>query len=221
MKETKLIIIGAGLSTIEIIDQIDDINKFSLNKIKILGILDDNKKLLNKKISSIPVIGNTRQMKKFKNEYFFLGIQSYKNRFKRSDFIKNIKKNIKKFITIIHPSALIGKNAKIGRGCLINNNTHIYSNSKLGNFCNISANVSIAPNSNIRENCFIGFSSIIASDVIIEKNSYIGMRSCVLESIKINQGSRVLPNTLVHRNFNKNKAIIFGDPAKVIGIENN
>ena len=105
--------------------------------------------------------------------------------------------------------------------CLINNNTIIYSNSTLGNFCNISANVSIAPNSNIQENCFIGFSSIIASNVIIEKNSYIGMRSSVLESIKINQGSRVLPNTLVHRNFNKNKAIIFGDPAKVIGIENN
>ena len=42
MKEKLLIILGAGNSTIEIIDLIEDINKKSLNRIKIVGILDDN-----------------------------------------------------------------------------------------------------------------------------------------------------------------------------------
>ena len=53
----------------------------------------------------------------------------------------------------------------------------------------------------------------------IEKNTYMGMKSSVLENIEIKQGSRILPNTMVHKNFNK-KGIIFGEPSKIIGIEN-
>ena len=219
MNEKLLIILGAGSSTIEIIDLIEDINEKSADKIKIVGILDDNNNLLNKKISNIPIIGNMKEMKKFKKENFFLGIQSYRNRFKRSEFINSIKDNIKRFITIVHPTSIIGSSAKIGRGCLIANNCNIYSSSSVGNFCNISANVSIAPKSNIKNNCFLGFNVIIASNVIIQKNTYMGIKSSVLEKIEIKEGSRILPNTLVHKSFNKKKGIIFGEPSKLIGIE--
>ena len=47
-KITNLILIGGGNSCIEIIDLIDDINKFNLNnKINIVGILDDSVKKKN------------------------------------------------------------------------------------------------------------------------------------------------------------------------------
>ena len=220
MREKLLIILGAGNSAIEVIDLIEDINKKSLNKIKIIGILDDNKNLLNKKISNIPIIGKMKEMRKFKKENFFLGMQSYKHRFKRSEFINSIKGNIKSFLTLVHPSSIIGSSVKIWHGCLISNNCNIYSGSSLGNFCNISANVSIAPKSNIKNNCFLGFNVIVACNATIQKNTYMGMKSSVLENIEIKQGSRILPNTMVHKNFNKRKGIIFGEPSKIIGIEN-
>ena len=154
MKEKLLIILGAGNSTIEIIDLIEDINKKSLNRIKIVGILDDNKNLLNNKISNVPIIGNMKEIRKFKKENFLLGMQSYKNRFRRSEFINFIKGNIKNFLTIVHPSSIIGSSTKIGHGCLIGNNCNIYSNSSVGNFCNISPNVSVAPKSNVKNNNF-------------------------------------------------------------------
>ena len=220
MKEKKLIIIGAGRSTVEIIDLIKDINKKSTNKIKVLGILDDNKNLLNKNISNIPIIGNIKEMKKFKKENFFLGMQSYENRFKRSEFINSIKSNIKRFITIVHPSAIIGSKAKIGHGCLIANNCNIFSTSSVGNFCNILANVSLAPKSKVKNNCFLGFNVVVACNAIVQKNTYMAMKSSVLENIEIKEGSRILPNTLVHKSFNKKKGIIFGEPSKLIGIDN-
>ena len=49
MKEENLIILGAGDSTLEIIDLVNDINKKKTKKIKIIGILDDDKKLNKKK----------------------------------------------------------------------------------------------------------------------------------------------------------------------------
>ena len=51
MKYIPIIILGAGNSTIEIIDQIENINKKNNNKkLKVVGILDDNIKLQGKKI---------------------------------------------------------------------------------------------------------------------------------------------------------------------------
>ena len=49
MKMKSLIIIGAGSSTIEIIDILNDINKVSKKKFSIKGILDDNKKRFKKR----------------------------------------------------------------------------------------------------------------------------------------------------------------------------
>ena len=49
MKSLDLIIIGSGNSTLEIIDLIYELNKKRDEQINIVGILDDNRKLKNKK----------------------------------------------------------------------------------------------------------------------------------------------------------------------------
>ena len=49
MNDVPLVLIGAGLGAIEVIDIINDINKNSTKKINIIGLLDDNPKLLKKK----------------------------------------------------------------------------------------------------------------------------------------------------------------------------
>ena len=51
-KITNLILIGGGRSCTEIIDLINDINNFKTDKIKIIGIIDDDVKLKNRKITS-------------------------------------------------------------------------------------------------------------------------------------------------------------------------
>ena len=84
MKEENLIILGAGDSTLEIIDLVNDINKKKTKKIKIIGILDDDKKLKKKNIKS-SILGKIKDIYKFKKEKFFLGIFSHKNRFLEKD----------------------------------------------------------------------------------------------------------------------------------------
>ena len=220
MTETPLIIIGAGNSTGEIIDIINDINVVSNKKIKVIGILDDNKKLLNKKLNNAPIIGKPKDATKFKKEKFFLGIFSYKNRFARYRLIKSLMKLKSKFINIIHPSSLIGQKTKLGFGCLISNNCNIYSNSNVSNFCTLSPNVSLAPFSKVKDNCFIGNGSLVSSGATVEKSSYLGFRSSILENIKVSEGSRIMPNSIVTKNVTRKNSIIFGSPSKIIGFEN-
>ena len=220
MSSKSLIIIGAGGSTIEIIDLLNDINKISKRKIKIKGILDDDKKVQKKKINNIRVIGLAKDFYKFKNNYFFLSILSYKNRFKREKIIKNLSKLKSKFISIVHPSSIIGNKSKLGKGCLVYNNSNIYSETEVGDFTTVSSNVSIAPKAKIEKNCFLGHGVIISSGSLIKKNCYIGYKSSIIENIKLSEGSRVMPYSMVTENINQKKSVIFGTPAKIIGFEN-
>lgn len=219
MKEKSLIIFGAGNSTVEIIDLIQNINKKKENKLKIIGILDDDVKTYGKRILDIPIIGPIKDYKKFKKEYFFLGMFHYKNRFKRAYLIDSLKSIASRFISIIHPDTIIGVKTKIGHGCFISNNCNINSHSSIGNFCNLNPNVSLAPRVKIKNNCFLGDGTILAFNTIIGKNTYIGIRSIILENIKIMDGSRILPNTIVHKQFSIKKGIIAGEPSRFIGFE--
>ena len=71
------------------------------------------------------------------------------------------------------------------------------------------------------QNCFLGHGVIISSGSLIKKNSYIGYKSSVIEDIKLEEGSRVMPYSMVNKNINQKNSIIFGTPAKIIGFENN
>ena len=180
MKYIPIIILGAGNSTIEIIDQIKIINKKNKDKLKIVGILDDDTKLHGKKLLNIPILDKIKNLKKFKKEKFFLSMFHYKNRFKRAEIINSCRDIINRFITIIHPDAIIGSEVKIGRGSFISNNCTIYSYSKIGNFCTISSNSSLATNSEIKKNCYIGYGSVITYNSIkdIRKSNFSSSLNC-------------------------------------------
>ena len=114
-----------------------------------------------------------------------------------------------KFINVIHPNSVISNKSKIGYGCLISNNCNIFANSKLNNFCNLSPNVSLAPFSMVSDNCFLGNGVLIASKSKVGKNTYIGFGSSVLENIKVEEGSRIMPTTVVSKNITSKKVLVY------------
>ena len=119
MKELPLILIGGGGYCVETIDLISDINKIRNDQfIKITGILDDNKNS-KKIINGVKVVGKIKDIKFFKKEKFFVNIFHSENRFKRIELIKSLKINISRFISIIHPSSLLGRKVRVGIGVSI------------------------------------------------------------------------------------------------------
>ena len=216
-KITNLILIGGGNSCIEIIDLINDINKFHLNnKINIVGILDDNIKIKNKKINDIKILGKIDSIKKYLKYNFFLNIHSYKNRYARSAIIKKIKSLKKKFINLIHPSSMIGKNVDIGIGNCIYNNCNIFSGVSIEDFNICMPNTSIASKSLLKTNNFIGKNVSLANNVKINNNCSIQTNCSILENVSLADGIRSMPNSLITSSFKKKDILIGGYPAKYI-----
>jgi len=217
MKEKKIIIIGTGGNSIDIIDLIDDINIKSSIKYKCIGFLDDNLSMKNKEIMGIKVLGSLDSAKNYQddNVYFVNSIGSPTNFWKKEKIIAKADLTKDRFISLIHPSASISQTASIGYGCVILRNASISAHAKIGN------HIIIFPNSLISHNNEIGDYSTIMGGVVISGNVKIGKSSYLSPSCSID-GNKIIGNTCligmgssVLQNVEDNSVMV-GSPAKFL-----
>lgn len=121
-----------------------------------------------------PMLGVIEEYVPNENEVFAMGIASPKLKEKFANILKS---KGAKFVTLIHPAALINETVEIGEGCIITACSGVSDCSKIGNFVHIAgsligqdveigdyttttAYVNI-PNTTIGKRCFIGSHSVI------------------------------------------------------------
>ena len=195
-----LVIIGTrgfGRSILEFIKDIREIQGASRMGYIIKGFLDqtdDYKDLL----TGHKIIGTPEEYIPDKNELFFcaIGACSYKEKIyqRYKDFGSD-------FITIRHPSAVIGNNVNLGEGssvcpnvtlpCDINisdmvaidMNACVGHDTTIGNFSTVSPGVTICGNVTIEENVFIGAGATIVSDIVLGAGSIIGAGAVVIKDV--------------------------------------
>lgn len=93
------------------------------------------------------------------------------------------------FVTYIHPSATVAKNAKIGENCFILENNTIQPFVKIEDNCILWSGSVIAHHSVIKRNCFIAPNVTICGYCIIEENTFIGANATIRDHVKIGRGN--------------------------------
>ena len=208
----KVLVIGASGHSKVIIDIIELQKKY-----EIVGLVDSFKNKTHV-IYNYKVLGTEKdisQLIKAHNIYGF--IIAIGDNFTRMRLFKDISlhhKNIK-FVTAMHPSAVIGKDVKIGAGSAIMAGVVINSDAKIGEHCIINTNSTIGHDTKIEN-----FSSI-APGVTIGGHSRIGLCSAIslganiIENITIGKHCVIGAGALVNKNIAPNK-VAYGCPAKEI-----
>jgi len=216
MREIPLIILGASFS-FEVINLVQDINKTKKEKIKVIGILDDNKKFRSKKIDGIPILGKISDIKKFKTEKINISINSFKNRFVQKQIIKNYSINSSRFLTLVHPQSHIGNNSLIGSGVVIFQFVNIWAKVKIKNNTRISPFTSIAPGSIIGSNCTISHGVKIGVNSQVSDECFLGSGSIIGENVKLANGTMLCENSYANKSSKTPKCVLLGNPARPIG----
>ena len=215
MKEIPLIIIGASYA-FEIIDLVNNINNSSKKKIKIVGILDDNKKFYKKKILDIPVLGEIRDIVKFKKEKINISINNHKRRFVQKELIKKYNIKLNRLLTLIHPNSVIGSNVKIGFGSVVFQFVNIFSKAQIGYGVKIYPFASINPFVKIGSYCTIAVGSTLAVSSNLGEESFMGIYSHISENVIVAKGSMICEKSYVNKNFLKKNIKLIGSPAREI-----
>lgn len=193
-----IVIIGAGDFGKEVAWLIDDINSAKAIY-NILGYVDDNENLHGCYINGYKVIGNSDYLNKIAEQNELHSVISIQN----GDVKKLLASKISnvKWETIIHPSVIMSKYVKVGKGTIVTAGNIVSTNVVIGDHCllNLACTIGhdciiedyvcIMPGCNfsgytlLKEGCWIGTGVKIIPKKTIESGSIIGAGAVVIKDI--------------------------------------
>jgi sugar O-acyltransferase (sialic acid O-acetyltransferase NeuD family) len=204
-----LVIIGAGEFGREVYawaKQSKDNN--SLWQIK--GFIDDNKHALDKFKYKVRIISGIGEYVPKADDLFICAVGNIRLKKKLTSLI--VKKG-GKFTNIIHPTAVMGENVRLGAGVILCPFVVISSDATLGNGVHVNLHTSIGHDVKVGNWCFIGTGCALNGHVTLSDSVFMGGHVIVLPSGSIGKGAVVGAGSLVVGRV-KPDVTVFGIPAK-------
>jgi len=213
----KIIIIGGMGNGTVALSTIEDINKVK-RKWEILGFLNDFE---TEPINGYPVLGKidystTQRFLKDDSVFFLYTLISTKFNHKYLYKLLELEIPEKRFATIIHPTAVISKFAKIGSGTSIQPFVSVGPNVEIGNHVQIYAQSLIGHNSKLDNYSYVANNACIGANVYLKEGAYLGTNCSILENVIVGRWGLVGIGSVVIRDvpdFGK----VVGNPSRVIG----
>ena len=132
----------------------------------------------------------------------------------------SIKKNIielicakgGEFISLIHPNAFIGNNAKIGTGCIVLQNATIGVDAELGDYVLVQISAIIGHDTIIGDFSRIDCFAICVGGVVIQRQVTLHTAAIINHNVIVGMNSIIGAGSFVIRKVKENTTV-FGNPA--------
>ena len=201
----KVILVGSGGHSKVIADIIGLSDNY-----KLCGYLDQ--KYDKREVANGLIFDDIDNFKQYiEDYYFFIAIGDNKIRKKIYDTL-NLPDE--KYVTLIHPSVVIGSNVNIGKGTVVMGNAVINASTNIGNQCIINTLASVGHDININDFVHISPNSTLTGGVTVGSYTQIGAGSTIIPCINIGTNCMVGAGSTVISNIEDNKLAV-GSPAKI------
>ncbi len=206
--QVDLLIIGASGFGREVLQWVKDINKIE-KRWNILGFLDDDLNALEGYECDYKIIGRIKDWVPKESEHFVIAIADPEI---KERIVNALEAKGAKFVSIIHPTAIIGECNRIGKGVVIYPYAKITVNVRIGNFVTLLG-------SSIGHDAVVGdFSTIcgncgVNGHVQIGKKVFLGGHVAIAPGKRVGDGAYVGIGSVVVTNV-KEGYRVFGNPAK-------
>ena len=207
-----LIIVGASGLGREVLQWIKDINR-AIPTWNVLGFIDDKLDALQGIECDQRVIGTIKDWHPQSNEHFVMAIAKPEWKMAIS---QQMEQKEARFVSIIHPTALISDFTSIGKGIVVYPYAKINTNSKVGDFVTllgstIGHDAEVGDYTTICGTCNINGHAIIGNNVFIGSHAVVAPGKKVGDNAYIGNGSVVISNV-------RTGYTVFGNPAKKISL---
>lgn len=180
--------------------------------ITVKGFLDDKADALECYNNYPPILGPVETYELQKDDVFIcaLGDVNYKKQ-----YAEIILKKGGEFISLVHPSAVLGNNAKVGKGCVVGAFANLSSDTIIGDFVTMSIRAGMGHDSTIGNYTHIGGNCCISGFVTIGESVTMHPGCVMVPHRKIGDNAIIGTGSVVLSNV-KAGTTVFGNPAKKI-----
>lgn len=203
-----LIIVGAGGFGRELLQWIKDINRVE-PKWNILGFIDDNLNSLDNLSCDSKVIGTIEDCQPKDGQCFVMGIA---NPSLKESITRELKTKGAHFVSIIHPTAIVADNAKIGEGIVMYPNSILSVNTVVGDFVTVLSS-GIGHDAVIGDYCTISSFCDITGGVRLGNRVFLGSHCTIIPKRRIGDDAYISAGSVVVSNV-KSGVQVFGNPAR-------
>lgn len=207
-----ILIIGASGHAKVIIDILERLNQYN-----IIGLVDTYKSK-TERLFNYNILGTEHDIPQLiKKHNVFGGIIAIGDNYTRMKLAKAINDQHTnfKFITAIHPQAIIGKNVQIDEGTCVMAGAIINADACIGKHCIINTKSSVGHDCLIKCYNSIAPGATLGGNVHIDKCSSVSINATVIENISIGKHTVIGAAALVNKNIGNFK-VAYGIPAKII-----
>ena len=211
-ERSEIVILGASYFAREVYSVVQDcIDNGALWNFK--GFLDDRPNILDDFPHSGDMLGSVEHYIPEKND---LIIPALGNPLIREKYVLLAKSNGCQFGTVIHPSAQIGKNVKIGTGCVIMQNVVMTAGLTVGDFVNVGVQTILSHGNRIGS--FSQFANLcsITGEVTIGRSVECGCGVTVIPHVTVGDYAQLCSGSVVLKDVKPYEKVI-GNPARAIG----
>jgi len=211
LKLPKIVLIGGGGHCKVIIDAIRKARNY-----EIIGIIDCKRE--EKEVLDIKIIGDDSKLKKiFVNDCrnAFVSVGSVGDTAVRHKLAKMAERIGFKFPIIIHPSAVVANDIKIGEGTFVGPGVVLSPGVKIGKHVIINSKVSVDHDCKIGDFVHLAPGVTLSGGVKVGKNTHLGTGTSVLQGINIGQDSIVGVGSVIVKNVS-NWIVLFGNPCRKV-----
>lgn len=217
MNMKDIVIFGTGAVAAEITSQLED-SDWGINAgVRIKGyVASDGVGLIHWKEYKYkaPYLGEFSDYKIEKDDYFVLALGNYKV---KRIIVGEIKDRGGKFITLIHPTAIVANTAIIGEGNILDPFTIIGPNVKLGDF-NLLTSQSIISHDSIVGNFNFFATSLLCGYNHVGDDNFFGIRATTQPEISIGNRNVIQAGMIVDKNLEDDMTVFYRYKERVIAI---
>ena len=216
----KLVIVGGigngavALSTVVDINNSED----GYNTWEVLGFLNDSAD--KAQVEGFPWLGpiessSVQRLRARKDVYFLWTLFSTRLRQDMAVRLQGLGIEREKWATLVHPTAVVSRFAKIGRGVIVHAQAAVGVGARIGNHVQLFGQSFVGHNTFVRDYVYLANGARVSSFVTLEEGAYIGMGASVREFVQVGKWAVVGMGAVVLENV-KPHATVVGIPAREI-----
>lgn len=182
-------------------------------EMELVGYLDDNKALTGTRLLGLPVLGTLADLPSTPHDCVILGIGDNAD---RARLYAELTAARKRFVTAIHPTAVLAPDVVVGAGSVLCAGTVVNPGARIGENAILNTCASIDHHCDMGAHSHVAPGAHLAGRVCVGEGAFVGIGACAVPGVSIGAWSTVGAGAAVTQDVPE-RITVAGVPARPLG----